>query len=461
MTHRALAVCVALCAALAGCCGAEDPRGTADAGADAASARTGDAEAPKAQAAVERDPVEVAREVQVDVRALDPDASPTPPPFTPMCADDQKDACRRGCEAGELEACVRYGLAQRSFFDKARARASVDALERACTGGVLEACYHVAELWRAGHGVPKRHERAARVLAGTCAQGYAQACASLGAMASKGEGMPASPVQGLRLSAWACQQGVLRACDRAATLLAQGAPPDVAADPEASLAYRRLACAHGTQSACFTLASTLERLPDATPAQLDEAAAAYGRLCEADKAIGCVRQGRMIGLGQGAAPADVKRGLALFWRGCNAMHPTCAEGVPLLEAACRGGHAETCSDLGLLLWHGKGVDEDLTKAVAYFKQACDGGVAQGCTNLGAAFARGRGVETDAAIAARHFRKGCDGDDPQGCANLGLVLYRGQGVRADKRRARALWRSGCEAGHKVACTLERADREGAL
>jgi TPR repeat protein len=55
-----------------------------------------------------------------------------------------------------------------------------------------------------------------------------------------------------------------------------------------------------------------------------------------------------------------------------------AGAAPLFERACNGGHAASCSNLGLMHRRGDGVERDEAKAIAKLKRACELGMADAC-----------------------------------------------------------------------------------
>lgn len=59
-----------------------------------------------------------------------------------------------------------------------------------------------------------------------------------------------------------------------------------------------------------------------------------------------------------------------------------AEAAHFYEKGCEGGHAESCTNLGVLYSQGRGVTSNSEKAVELFEKACEGGDKLACTNLG-------------------------------------------------------------------------------
>ncbi len=120
-------------------------------------------------------------------------------------------------------------------------------------------------------------------------------------------------------------------------------------------------------------------------------------------------------------------------------------------AQCASKDAGSCTNLGLMYSHGKGVDKDDVRAFALFQQACDGGDAHGCTDLGVEYMNGRGVEKDDVRAVGFFKRGCDGGHPTGCANLGVMYLSGRGVQKDDARGLALFQQACDGGNAIGCS----------
>jgi TPR repeat protein len=70
------------------------------------------------------------------------------------------------------------------------------------------------------------------------------------------------------------------------------------------------------------------------------------------------------------------------------------------ESACAGS-AWGCSELGLILQHGIGVERDVAQAVLYTAKAARHGNAWARNNLGIMYAKGFGVERDYRQAERY------------------------------------------------------------
>ena len=179
-------------------------------------------------------------------------------------------------------------------------------------------------------------------------------------------------------------------------------------------------------------------------------------LCEAFPGEVCLRVAGLTPLEQvkldlitracegGVTEECLKRGLDLF-------KVTQAEAVRLWAAACAGGHAMICSNLGVFHERGIGMEADPDEATRLYARSCEGGHAPGCTNLGLLLTKGGGIDPDHAEAARLYALGCEGGDALGCFNLGVRYQRGVGVDVDPAEAARLYARACEGGYAGACT----------
>ena len=66
--------------------------------------------------------------------------------------------------------------------------------------------------------------------------------------------------------------------------------------------------------------------------------------------------------------------------------------------------------------YGRGVRQDDTEAVKWFRQAAAQGLTQAQYNLGIMYYSGRGVRQDRALAQEWFGKACQNGYQKGCDN---------------------------------------------
>lgn len=121
-----------------------------------------------------------------------------------------------------------------------------------------------------------------------------------------------------------------------------------------------------------------------------------------------------------------------------------------IAAACEGGNASSCYELGAMYDTGDGVERDAARGAALYRKACDRGVADACNDLGASYAEGEGVEKDLALARGLYENACVAKSGLGCKNLGDLYRGGNGVAKDQARAVASYLPGCALGEGSAC-----------
>ena len=192
------------------------------------------------------------------------------------------------------------------------------------------------------------------------------------------------------------------------------------------LEFLSSACEGGATDECMKRANAIWEVDGATAARLSRAA------CQGGSAISCSNMGFLYKNGIGVNPDS--RQSARFYR-----------------QACYEGYAGGCTDLGMLHQDGIWMDADPLRAAELFRQGCDAGSARGCTNLGVSYEKGLGVDPDPQEAARLYQQGCDEGDPSGCTNLGFFLLEGIGMDPNLQEAKRLFEHACEEGDAAGCT----------
>jgi TPR repeat protein len=119
-----------------------------------------------------------------------------------------------------------------------------------------------------------------------------------------------------------------------------------------------------------------------------------------------------------------------------------------LRAACDGGDAVACNDLGVSYERGYAPAPSAAAAAQLFTRACDGGVADGCNNLGALHERGAGVNLDVSVARQLYGSACQQGSALGCSNLGALHTRG--AQRDEGEALRLFSLACATGSATGC-----------
>jgi uncharacterized protein len=122
------------------------------------------------------------------------------------------------------------------------------------------------------------------------------------------------------------------------------------------------------------------------------------------------------------------------------------------EKAARTGDAGSQFILGSMYAQGRGVQQDYSEAVRWFRKAAEQGLADAQTTLGADYAAGIGVAQDYSEALRWFRKAAAQGNPDGQALLGGAYDAGQGVAQDHAEAARWYREAANQGVAAAQEL---------
>jgi TPR repeat protein len=98
------------------------------------------------------------------------------------------------------------------------------------------------------------------------------------------------------------------------------------------------------------------------------------------------------------------------------------------------GDARAQAMLGLLYYHGQGVQQDFAAAATWLHKAADQDDATAQSHLGVMFFEGQGVPQDKTQAMKWFRRAADLGDAEAQFNLGLSYAKGEGGEPDNVRA---------------------------
>ena len=112
----------------------------------------------------------------------------------------------------------------------------------------------------------------------------------------------------------------------------------------------------------------------------------------------------------------------------HAQQPVADLPLDNLRVLAEQGDAEAQFNLGARYASGRGVAEDETEAVRWFRLAADQGHITAQLNLGARYAVGRGVPEDDAESVRWLRLAADQGDADAQYSLGKRYERGLGVQ---------------------------------
>jgi TPR repeat protein len=127
-------------------------------------------------------------------------------------------------------------------------------------------------------------------------------------------------------------------------------------------------------------------------------------------------------------------------------------------AAAQGHARAQCLAAGCYA-AGRGVQQDLARALEWYVRSADQGDSDALFNAGFFFDRGRGTAPDPARAVRYYSLAA-GKDPRAMFNLGKCLEAGRGTAMNLSGAVELYTTAAGMGHHAAQhRLSQLYREG--
>ena len=135
-----------------------------------------------------------------------------------------------------------------------------------------------------------------------------------------------------------------------------------------------------------------------------------------------------IVLGLGGAVSDVDAGNAAYGKG------DYKTALLLLRPLADQDDASAQSIIGEMYYHGRGVLQDDSEAIRWFRLAARQGDDPARFHLGVAYAGGHGVPQDYSEAAKWYLLAADRGYAPAMYNLGLAYTTGEGVSPDNVRA---------------------------
>ncbi|MBL8922825.1 MAG: sel1 repeat family protein [Myxococcaceae bacterium] len=132
-----------------------------------------------------------------------------------------------------------------------------------------------------------------------------------------------------------------------------------------------------------------------------------------------------------------------------------AEVAKLFEKSCDLSFAEGCVDLGLWVYRNGngGAPKDPNREVALYKRGCELKLAGACLEAGDMYnsVRGSGsLPADDTAAAGYYRQGCELNEAQCCFQLARAHKFGEGVEKDSKLKAQFAAKACKLGEKNAC-----------
>jgi hypothetical protein len=120
-----------------------------------------------------------------------------------------------------------------------------------------------------------------------------------------------------------------------------------------------------------------------------------------------------------------------------------------LKALAEKGDAKAQYNLGLMYFHGKGVEKDWKEGIKWIRKAAEQGDVKAHTFLGAVYFSGRGVEKDFKEAVKWYRKAAEQNSALAQYSLGGMYEYGRGVEKDEKEAVKWFRKAAEQGYEPA------------
>ena len=125
--------------------------------------------------------------------------------------------------------------------------------------------------------------------------------------------------------------------------------------------------------------------------------------------------------------------------------------VEWYRKAAEQGHADAQYNLGWMYENGKGVDPNDSTAVEWYRKGAEQGLADAQCNLGSMYRNGKGVDENDSTAVEWYRKAAEQGDADAQCNLGLMYEYGEGVDLNYSTAMEWYRKAAEQGHAFAQT----------
>jgi TPR repeat protein len=120
--------------------------------------------------------------------------------------------------------------------------------------------------------------------------------------------------------------------------------------------------------------------------------------------------------------------------------------VKNIQAAAQNQEADAQFELGQLYEYGKGIEQDYSKAMHWYKLAAKSGLFKAEYSIALLYEKGRGVELDYVLASEWYQKAADKGDPWSQTNLAFLYSHGRGVKQSDKTANELYRKAAEQGH---------------
>ncbi|WP_169940773.1 SEL1-like repeat protein [Campylobacter sp. RM15925] len=161
------------------------------------------------------------------------------------------------------------------------------------------------------------------------------------------------------------------------------------------------------------------------------------------------------------------RNLAYSYREGKGVSQNVEKAIKVLEPLCEGERPQDCLVLGIIYKDDQYGKKDILKAYNFISKACasgkskdackvinspefmaaacDGGSGEACRNLGFAYAAQKDPK-----AVEYFEKSCEYKLAAGCTGLGFLYLKGGLIEKNEAEAKKYFKLGCDLGNKTGC-----------
>ena len=122
--------------------------------------------------------------------------------------------------------------------------------------------------------------------------------------------------------------------------------------------------------------------------------------------------------------------------------------TPIFRRATQGDLEAQCH-IGICYYEGKGIEQDVQKAVEWYRKAAEQGYADAQNRLGVRYDRGEGVEENSKIANEWYLKAAKQGHAKAQFNIGWHYYIGDGISENPKQAAYWFSKAAVQGHAEA------------
>src|SRR3989304_3876048 len=102
----------------------------------------------------------------------------------------------------------------------------------------------------------------------------------------------------------------------------------------------------------------------------------------------------------------------------------------LMKPLAEKGKAKAQHNLGVMYDYGRGVPQDTSIALKWYRSAAEHGIPEAQHNLGLMYQKAQGVPQNYSEAAKWYRRAAEQGMADSQVNLGIMYYQGQGESRD-------------------------------